>query len=129
MPQLLLSAVFMAKTGQYDVIIVISFISSIWSLTSRVSADDKLLFKEEWESLEFSYKTCPCINLRYVLRVSVRFIEISSRVCLLTIMWINIGGMGTGIIIGVEFIWLFITCIGFKGIMNMGNLMYLVFDV
>ena len=49
MPQLLLTAVFIAKTGQFDAIIVISFISSLWSLTSRVSADDTQLFMDEWK--------------------------------------------------------------------------------
>ena len=128
MPQLLLSAVFIAKTGQFDAIIVISLISSLWSLTARVSSDDKLILDQEWRSIEFSYKKCPCVNHRFVLRVLVRFLEISSRVSLLTLMWINIGGLRTGIIIGIELLWLLITCIGYNGIGNMRNLMYLVRD-
>ena len=128
MPQLLLSAVFITKTNQFDVIVVISFISSLWSLTSRVAADDKGLLEGEWKSLDFTYKNCPCVNIRYIFRVFVRFLEISTRVSLLTLMWINIGGMGTGIIIALEFIYLLITCVIYKAIMNMGNLMYFVFD-
>ena len=128
MPQLLLSAVFITKTGQFQPIIVISFISSLWSLTSRVSSDDKPLFDDDWKSLDFSYKKCPFINFKYIFRVFVRFMEISSRVASLTLMWINIGGVATGIIIGFEFIWLLIICIGMRAIMNMGNLMYLVYD-
>ena len=118
MPQLLLTSVFIAKTGEFDGIIVISLISSLWSLTARVSSDDKILVSEEWKSLDYSYNKCPCINFRYIFRVLVRFIEISSRVGLLTLMWINMGGLATGIIIGVEFVWLAITCWASKAIMN-----------
>eukprot|EP01084_Bolivina_argentea_P098361 176769_1 len=129
MPQLLLSSVFIAKTGQFDILIVISLISSLWSLTSRVTSDDALFIHKDYESPQFSYKKCPCINPKYILRVLVRFIEISSRVSLLTIMWLNIGGLGTGIIILFEAIWLLAMCYRSGSIGCMGNLMYLLPDI
>ena len=128
MPQLLLSAVFITKTGQFDPIVMVSLMSSLWSLTSRVSSDDKALFKETWRSLDFSHKSCPPINFRYALRVFARFLEISSRVALLTLMWINLGGLATGIIIGCEFIYLLIISFMDGSIGDMGNLMYLTRD-
>ena len=42
--------------------------------------------------------------------------EISPRVTLITLMWRNVGGMGTGIIIGCEFMWLLITCIAYQAV-------------
>eukprot|EP01084_Bolivina_argentea_P071110 129312_1 len=128
MPQLILSAVWFTKTGQFDIIIVISFISSLISLTARVASDDKIIFEKEWHSLNFSYKSCPMMNWRYIIRVLLRFMEISSRVGLLTLMWVNLGGFATGIIIGVEMVWLMIICVGIGSVGNMGNLMYLILD-
>eukprot|EP01084_Bolivina_argentea_P098363 176774_1 len=128
MPQLLLSAVWITKTGKFDIIIIVSFISSLISLTARVASDDKLLFSVKWHSLDFSYKSCPIINWRYIMRIFMRFMEISSRLALLTLMWINLGGMATGIIIGFEMLWLMIICVGIGTVGNMGNLMYLIYD-
>ena len=129
MPQLLLNTVFISKTGQFNTIIMISFVSSLWSLTERVSSDDRILFEDEWKYLDFSWcKSCPIINYRFLFRVFVRFLEISSRVSLLTLMWINLGGLATGIIIGLEMVYLIISCYSYRAIGNMGNLMYAVLD-
>ena len=128
MPQLLLNMVFISKTGQFNTIIMISFVSSLLSLTQRVSSDDIVLFENEWKYLELKLKSCPIINYKFLFRVFVRFLEISSRVSLLTLMWINLGGLATGIIIGAEMVYLVISCCGYKSIGNMGNLMYIVLD-
>eukprot|EP01083_Nonionella_stella_P316543 1148340_1 len=92
MPQLLMSTGFIVKTQAFDTLIVISLVSSLWSLTARVSADDKLWIGNEWRSLDFTYEKCPVINWRSVLRVGYRFLEISSNLCLVTVLWINWGG-------------------------------------
>ena len=53
-------------------------------------------------------KKCKCINFRYLLRALLRFMEISSRLILYVLLWINFGGLATGILLMVEFIYLLI---------------------
>eukprot|EP01083_Nonionella_stella_P128295 388699_1 len=128
MPQLLMSTGFIVKTREPDPLIVVSLVSSLWSLTARVSGDDKLWINDKWKSLDFTYKKCPVINWRYVLRVFYRFLEISSKLCLFTLLWINLGGFATFLVIGFEMVFCMILCVGYKSIGNMGNLMFLHFD-
>eukprot|EP01083_Nonionella_stella_P303257 1049150_1 len=128
MPQLLLSTVFLTKTGDFSEIIVISLVSSIWTLTGQVAGDDKGVFKKEWRSFEFEYKKWPILNIRCVLRVLARFLEIGSRLSLLVLLWVNIGGFGTSIILSFELFVLVIICYGYKSFGCIGNLMYFVED-
>eukprot|EP01084_Bolivina_argentea_P188378 324305_1 len=92
--------------------IIISICFSLWSLISRVVGDDKKLFDEDWQSVEFDraelcrwkwgcdcdlgeyYKQIPLINVRFLFRLLWRVLEISNRIFVCTLLWINIGGFG-----------------------------------
>ncbi len=108
--------------------IIISICFSLWSLISRVVGDDKKLFEEEWQAVEFDraelcrwecdsnpyYIEIPLINIRFLFRLLWRVLEISNRIFVCTLLWINIGGFGLIIIIGIEFMWCLILCITAK---------------
>ena len=108
---------FILKSNQtIEPIIMISTLFSLWSLTSKVAADDKMIIQEkEWKNIDFKLKTkAPFIYFRwqYLVRVILwRFFEISSRICLIVMLWINLGGLATTIIIGVEVMTCIILCI------------------
>eukprot|EP01083_Nonionella_stella_P070868 189892_1 len=118
MPQLVLSMVFLLQTQQFDTIITLSVIISMWSLTSRVVSDDKALVNEDWQHLGVGYLT----------RVSLRFLEISSRVSLYALLWARLGGLVTFIIVAFESLFLVTICISIHSVIPMGNLMYFVCD-
>ena len=112
-----------ANTAEVSIIVIISLITSFWSLAGRVASDDKQMFQEDWKKINFrcSIKMkgindvvcCPCINHRWVVRVVLwRFLEISSRITLLCLVWINLGGLSIFIILGLEMSYLAIICFG-----------------
>ena len=92
-PQLIIAGVFIVRTwGVYDESdptssgsewILISFIASLWSLSTKVISDDKYTLREEWRSLKWKRKKCKecrCINWRYMVRAFAwRFSEITAR--------------------------------------------------
>ena len=60
-PQLLMSTFYVVTLAAYDntgesfsPIITISLLSSLYSLTSRVSNDDKSVFNTKWKNLEYN---------------------------------------------------------------------------
>eukprot|EP01084_Bolivina_argentea_P075247 136417_1 len=122
-PQTLISAAFLVKstTGTLSPIVIVSFITSLWSLSSRISADDKIMVQDEWKKIDFSHKKCPCVNYRYFIRVFVwRFLEISSRITLLCLVWLNMGGMSVFIVLVIEFVYLSVICFGLGTVDIMG---------
>eukprot|EP01083_Nonionella_stella_P238395 835429_1 len=80
------------------------------------------MVREEWKSIELiclkkkyakRSTSCYCINHRWFLRVVLwRFLEVSSRIGLLCVVWINLGGLSVFIIFGFEFLYLSIICYG-----------------
>ena len=114
---MVLSMGFILKSDQnIQPIIIISTLFSLWSLTSKVAADDKLIIiDDDWKDIKFKLKKkAPFIffNLRYLVRVIIwRFFEISSRINLIVLLWINLGGLATTIIIGAEIVTCIIFCI------------------
>eukprot|EP01084_Bolivina_argentea_P017570 32806_1 len=131
-PQILISILFITKTYDpntgIDPIILISTVSSIWTLTARVTSDDKLVLKDEWKHMLLSGHKCPYINYvnwRYLVRVVCwRFFEISSRVFILVLLWIAVGGFALIIIMCLELIGVFILCFFGEGVIVLGNMMY-----
>eukprot|EP01084_Bolivina_argentea_P005123 9678_1 len=127
-PQILIATAFLVKASISDAsaIVILSLITSFWTLSSRVSADDKMMFQKDWKNIEFHYNVFPCINIKYIIRVIFwRFLEISSRIILLCLVWINIGGLSIFIILGTEFVYLGIVCFGLGTVDMMGNIIYL----
>ena len=127
-PQVVLSMGFILKSNhKIEPIIIISTIFSLWSLTSKVAADDKMIIqKREWKNFELKMKKkAPFIffNWQYLVRVILwRFLEISSRICLIVMLWINLGGLATTIIIGVEVLTCIIWCIAEKTYVHLSPL-------
>eukprot|EP01084_Bolivina_argentea_P277183 473148_1 len=136
-PQIILSMGYILKSAadghNIAPIFVISTAFSLWSLTSKVASDDRILFDgyTQFRDLGFKFKKkCCCINFnwQYLFRVIVwRYFEISSRVCLCVLLWINIGGLALVVILGIELIICFIFCVIEKTPDAMGNIMYLSF--
>ena len=137
-PQLLISTFFITTVVAHNdtnitlnPLIPISLLFSLYSLTSRVATDDKAIYNTDWKHLELKIsrkkvQKCKCINYRYLLRVLLRFMEISSRLILYVLLWINFGGFATGIILFVEFIFLLILAFIGGSVEVIGNMMYFV---
>merc|ERR1712228_358481 len=83
------------------------------------------MFKNNYKNIEFSEKSCPIINPRYLLRTFWRFLEITNRVFVATLIWINLGGMALTIILAIEFFYCFIMCFVQKTPDAMGNLIFI----
>eukprot|EP01084_Bolivina_argentea_P154087 268636_1 len=124
-PQLLISSAYILKTtandsGTITPLMIISVLSSLWSITSRVATDDKSLFvrmsndryRNAWTESGFTYKDCPCLHWQYVFRIIIwRFLEITNRVFLCILVWINMGGFSLCIILGFEVLWCLVVSI------------------
>eukprot|EP01084_Bolivina_argentea_P136849 241039_1 len=136
-PQLLISSAYILKASTSDSqpitpLIIISLLISLWSITSRVVTDDKALFfaadeevRKSWTTIGFKYNKCPCLNLKYLLRVIIwRFFEITNRVFIAILIWINMGGLSLSIILGFEFIFCLIQSIRSKSVFPMASIMY-----
>ena len=55
------------------------------------------------------------INFKWIKRVLCwRFLEISSRICLFALVWLNLGGMAVFIILFTEFVYLIVLCYGLR---------------
>ena len=105
-PQILITTGFIIKsTVPNSPIVYVSLLTSLWSLCDRVAQDDKPLFEEEWRPMIENKLPNP----RWFLRVfGWRFLEISSRICLFTLIWINLGGLSVFIILSAELLYLVI---------------------
>eukprot|EP01084_Bolivina_argentea_P265811 450687_1 len=116
-PQAILSMGYILKSnleGQsVSAIVVFSTVFSIWSLSSKVASDDKLIFKED------NRPHYCCIAAFW------RLPEIFSRVCFCVFIWILAGGIALIIILSVELLVLFYISISAKTLETMKNIMYL----
>eukprot|EP01084_Bolivina_argentea_P043671 80431_1 len=135
-PQLLIAMGYLAKIGlsKSSPIIIISTIASLFSLTARIASDDKAMFIQKMQTLDFNYKALKqldlslVINFWYVLRVVLwRFVEMTMRIFLCTLIWINLGGLALFLILGVEFAYISYVCFKLKTIDLMGFMVYITF--
>eukprot|EP01083_Nonionella_stella_P006253 18194_1 len=127
-PQIFISLVYLFKTKQSNnALILVSLLSSFWTLTSRVNADDKNTIDRPWRDAELNYKGCPIINWRYVVRVLLRYLEITHRILLLSLLWISLGGFAVGVILCFEMLIVSIIAIESKNVMMYSYLLYLTF--
>eukprot|EP01084_Bolivina_argentea_P136848 241038_1 len=133
-PQLLISSAYILKTSRSDsqkitLLIIISLLLSLWSITSRVTADDKVMFVRtkvtQFAELGFKYNKFPCLNWQYIFRVILwRFFEITNRVFICILIWVNLGGLALSIIIGFEFVWCLSSAVVSKAVDPLSGLMY-----
>eukprot|EP01083_Nonionella_stella_P175056 608580_1 len=132
-PQILISTAFLIKstTTSPSPTVIASILTSLYSLSARVSADDKVMLKDEWKQPKHRNKegkwVWPFINIKYMVRVFLwRFLEISSRITLLVLTWINLGGRSIIFILFIEFCYLSVLAWALGTIDIMGNLIYLM---
>eukprot|EP01083_Nonionella_stella_P054409 143604_1 len=124
-PQLFISMMYIIKTHEQDPLILISAISSLWTLTARVKTDDKGNVKEEWQEHEFTwFKSCPLVNWRFMFRVIGRFFEITNRILILSLIWTAVGGLALGIVLFVELSVDLILCVWSRDVMLLANMLY-----
>eukprot|EP01084_Bolivina_argentea_P117277 208295_1 len=143
-PQILLSTSFILKSSflnrNISEIAILSTLFSLWSLTSKIASDDKGMFPDYHDScdnpdlyrnLKLRLKSKPpfiFFNWQYFIRVILwRFFEISSRVCVCVLFWINLGGLALLIVLGMEITICLILSFVEKTPDIMGNLMYISF--
>eukprot|EP01083_Nonionella_stella_P066966 176780_1 len=141
-PQIILSMGYILKSladkQTIPDIVIVSTAFSLWSLTAKVAKDDRILFsdpdyeyRKPFRNLDFKFKKrfcCVQFNWQYLVRVILwRFLEISGRVCLCVLIWINIGGFALVVILGCELMICFIFCVVEKTPDAMGNIMYISF--
>ena len=102
----------------------------MWSLCDRVASDDKKTFAEIWRAMFLDHKWVwnkldgiweqgekldtfnpKRINWRWFFRVfGFRFLEISSRICLFTLIWLNLGGFSVFVILSAEMFYVVMLC-------------------
>eukprot|EP01083_Nonionella_stella_P078773 215773_1 len=109
-PQILISTAFLIKTKQTTIsaTVIASLFTSLFSLSARVSADDKVMLQDDWKEPKHRNSDgkwkFPFINWKYVVRVFFwRFLEISSRITLLVLTWVNLGGKAIFFLLAIEF--------------------------
>ena len=117
-PQLLLSVAYILRNEDgAPWIVVASSIFSLWTLTTKVAADDAMLFDEnneiekKWIELD-PRCSFPFCNYQWLFRVICwRFMEISSRICLLVLLWVYLGGVALSIMLFAELVACILVCI------------------
>eukprot|EP01083_Nonionella_stella_P198857 729761_1 len=131
-PQVLISTAFLIKTTTpISATVIASILTCLYSLSARVSADDKVMLKDEWKQPRHRNNqgkwVWPYINIKYLVRVFLwRFLEISSRITLLVLTWINLGGRAVIFVLFLEFCYLCLLAWSLGTIDIMGNLIYLM---
>eukprot|EP01083_Nonionella_stella_P249697 863118_1 len=176
-PQALIQMIYLIKTNTFTSswLVVVSLVSSLWSITSKLVSDDKSTVVKRAKQanfkcspiailLDFLYclvkfigyvlaialtiACCPIwcccyciyiscgglviypgvvadviggfknthnhfawISIFYLMRVSWRILDVSSRIFLLTLIWIIIGGTALTVIVAIEGVVLLILCI------------------
>eukprot|EP01084_Bolivina_argentea_P055348 101483_1 len=98
-PQSILQLIFIWKIQKEpNYLVIISLIFSLISLSSRFSADDQKLFKQR-DTKFYSY---------YAMRKLWRMLDVTSRIFMLTTIWVSVGGYFLSIYLFLEFLVLLI---------------------
>eukprot|EP01084_Bolivina_argentea_P283608 485773_1 len=112
LPQILLQSVFIMRgyndenlRGNSSVLLVsISLGASVLSITNKYVWLDEEMFWKDWREAELKPK-CPCINFRWILRVFWRFSTILTRLIILALVWVVLGGVFLPIYCIITYIW------------------------
>merc|ERR1719461_2456287 len=89
-----------------------------------------MMFDEEepFKSLNFQTERAPFFNWKYMFRTIMwRFLEITSRICLLLLVWSSMGGVALLIVLAVDFVICFGYCVKERSVELMGMMMYISF--
>ena len=75
---------------------------SVISVASRAISDDRNVFQKEWRDLNINYHEMPCFNVKYVMRVLFRLIDVMARISFLSITWVAFKGYVTAALIIID---------------------------
>ena len=108
-PQCVIQMYYLIRIGSFpsfkpnfaNNLIMVSFIMSIFNISTKTIEEDKVYFLESWRSLEFN-KHPFHVNWKYVLRFIWRVFDISLRLVSILLVWLIFGGMVTAIYISFE---------------------------
>ena len=85
----------------------------MWSVASKAISEDKIAFKQEYQNSSVKFNEIPkycCIRHGYIKRALFRLIDVIHRVCMLSLIWVILGGFNLFIIGGCELLVLVIFC-------------------
>ena len=109
-PQLLIQLFFLVKTGigqsdtSTNMIIIFSIVWSLISVVSKSTSEDKaLILKNEGQEPLLKWKFPKFISWKWLLRAMFRLFDVSSRMCILLLIWVLLGGFSVIIVICIEF--------------------------
>lgn len=111
-PQTLIQLFYVMKTSSLDSFVVLSLSASLYAIVTKTVTEDKILFKEKWKHAQFKllsmkyWKKGECISKLFVIRFFFRFMDITSRICIILLVWIVIGGFSIIIVFGLEMLML-----------------------
>eukprot|EP01084_Bolivina_argentea_P066460 121139_1 len=114
-PQALIQLLYLVKTNTFSssYLVVISFLSSLICIISKLVSDDKSIVIIKAKKLNFKFER-KCISLFYMLRFIWRIFDISSQIFLMTLIWIAMGGVILTIKVVIESFLLLVICITTK---------------
>ena len=94
-PQLIIQLYYLFKTNTFyngnNSFIIFSVCFSLLSMINKAVTEDKPLFIQKWQESEWKCKLS-FVSYRYILRLFFRFFDISSRVLIIVLVWIEFGG-------------------------------------
>ena len=114
-PQCVIQLYYFIRVGKSgltseNIIVIISLITSILNVSSKMISEDRIYFVDRWRRSEF--KLSPFhINYRYVIRFIVRLIDFINRLIFILLIWIILGGMMLYIYLIFDVIFLVGICI------------------
>eukprot|EP01083_Nonionella_stella_P204964 746817_1 len=105
-PQALIQLIYLIKTNTFtsSYLVLISFISSILCIVSKLVSDDKIIVISKAKHFNG-------FSSWYVLRVLWRFLDITSNICIMTLIWIAMGGVALTFKVAVESVAFLFICI------------------
>eukprot|EP01083_Nonionella_stella_P021578 59810_1 len=108
-PQALLQTIFLVKTQTFSSspVVVASLMFSLWSIISKITSDDKVIAIQHAKHLSIHLKSCKscspsCVSWTFILRYLWRIGDVSSRILIVTLLWLVLGGAALSIILATE---------------------------
>ena len=86
-------------------LVAVSLAASLFSISNKFTWMDKEGVEDKAKEPRFKAH-CPCVNGWYVLRIIWRFGFVTTRFCILSLVWSVLGGAFLGVFLGISFcIW------------------------
>ena len=96
-------------------LVAASLFASLFSISNKYTWLDKDCMDDDVQDPEWSRKW-PCINKWYVLRIIWRFSFVATRFCMISLIWLVLGGAPLGLFLVASFcVWCMPFCIAEEG--------------